>query len=61
MNGLSAILTKAVAVIAAIVISYMLGHATLGSRVTILETNYVHVKEGIDHLHKKVDKLLERD
>jgi len=58
VNGIT---VKVVGGILLLLVSFLLGQATLGSRVTILETNYVHFKESVGHLHEKIDRLLERE
>jgi len=58
MNGIT---VKVVAGILLLLVSFLLGQSTLGSRVTILETNYVHIKETMKHFHEKIDTLLRRE
>jgi len=39
-------------------VSFMVGQGTLDSRVTVLETNWTHLKEKVDDIHRTVHKLL---
>ena len=54
MNGLSSIALKLIAAIALMFVAYMVGEGSLGSRVTILETNYIHIKETMDKIYEIV-------
>jgi len=44
-NGL---VMKIIAAIAIMFVAYMVGQGTLGTRVTILETNYTHIVKTLD-------------
>jgi len=61
MNGISPLIAKIVAALAVLFLSYMVGQGMLSDRVTILETNYIHIKETMEHIHDKVERLLERE
>jgi len=54
MNGLSGLAIKLIAAIALMFVAYMVGEGSLGSRVTILETNYIHIKETMDKIYDKI-------
>jgi len=58
MNGIT---IKVIGGVLLMLVSFLIGQATLGSRVTVLETSYIHIKENMQRIHEKVDKLLERD
>ena len=61
MNGFSALAFKIIGIIAMLFVAYMIGEGSLDNRVTVLETNYLHIKETMTHIHDKVDRLLERE
>ena len=54
MNGLSGIALKIVAAIALMFVTYLIGQGSLDSRVTVLETNYIHIKETMDKIYDEV-------
>ena len=57
MNGIT---VKVVGGVLLMLVSFLIGQATLGSRVTILETSYTYIKEKIDNMDKKLDRVLEK-
>ena len=60
MNGMtSKIIAGVIIFLITVFMSVLIGRATLDGRVTILETNYKHIKETMDNIHGKVDRLLE--
>jgi hypothetical protein len=36
-------------------VSFMVGQGTLDSRVTVLETNYIHIKEMMDKIYNRLE------